>query len=107
MLILQLTTDTLTTIIKKAVRQVLLEERLSRPTGFSLNLSQAASLLRLSKPVLTQLANEGKIPHDLDVTGQPSFNLITLVLWCQLEGRDSIFVCKPDAESPKTDKPIL
>ena len=107
MLILQLTTDTLTTIIKKAVRQVLLEERLLKPTGFTLSLSEAASLLRLSETALTKLAKEGKIPHVLDVTGQLSFNLITLALWCQLESKDSIFMRVPDKESPKTHKPVL
>ena len=106
MLILQLTTDTLTAIIKKAVRQVLLEERISKPIGFTLNLSEAASLLRLSESALTKLVKDGKIPHHLDAKGQPSLNLITLALWCQLEGKDSKFVRKPDTEPPEIHNPI-
>jgi hypothetical protein len=86
---------------------VLLEERISKPIGFTLSLSEAASLLRLSESALIKLTEEGKIPHLFDATGQLSFNLITLALWCQLESKDSIFMRVPAKESPKTNKPVL
>ena len=102
-MILQLNTDTLTAIIKKAVRQVLLEERLSKPIGFTLSLPEAASLLRLSESALTKLARDRKIPHLIDAAGRPSFNLITLALWCQLEDQSTSPASGHDPKSPRPE----